>query len=144
MADFYQEMAQMAEEMLAPTSQGGLGQGKVELIRKTVVRDELEPWQLPTETVQRETLRAAVSIIQSRFSSSAGYMGETMILEGDLQVVAAVPKQLDWIPGGQNSATLYVQLDDGLEIPVVQVSTIPEAGTPVAIIFVARGPKRNS
>lgn len=142
MADFYDEMAQMADELLSPTSQGGLGQGTVELIRRTATKDPLEPWQKPVVTEQRELLKAAVSIVQSRFSSSAGYMGETMILEGDLRVVSAVPKEIDWIPGGTDSVSMFVQLDGGLEIPVVQVSTIPEAGIPVAIVFIARGPKR--
>lgn len=142
MADFYDEMAQMADELLSPTSQGGLGHGTVELIRRTATKDPLEPWQKPVVTEQRELLKAAVSIVQSRFSSSAGYMGETMILEGDLRVVSAVPKEIDWIPGGTDSVSMFVQLDGGLEIPVVQVSTIPEAGIPVAIVFIARGPKR--
>ena len=143
MADFYDEMAEMASEMLSPTSEGGLGQGTVVLIRRAPgPRNDLEPWNPPSPTEHRETLKAAVSIIQSRFSSSAGYMGETTILEGDLQAVAAVPKAIDWIPGGSDNATFYLQLDGGNEIPIIQVSTIPEAGTPVAVIFIARGPKR--
>lgn len=142
MPDIYDEFAEMAREMLSPTSSGGLGQGRIELKRYPQDRDSLEPWT-PVDSndspVEREVLRAAASVIRSRFNSSSGYSGETAILEGDIRIVAAVPS-IEWTLS--DKSPLYVSIDNGPDMPVVLSSSIPEAGTPVAIELIVRGPKK--
>ncbi|WP_417548710.1 hypothetical protein, partial [Marinobacter segnicrescens] len=65
MADFYAEMAAMASDLLAPTSQGGLGQGLVKISRKTVT-DPVNSWEQPTVSWSTQTLRAAVSGVSQK------------------------------------------------------------------------------
>lgn len=46
MSDFYSDMAKMVKDLLAPTSSGGLGQGKITLRKYTPTGliDEARPW----------------------------------------------------------------------------------------------------
>ena len=137
MADFYQEMAQMADELLAPTSQDGLGQGRIELIRKLPdIRNQAEPWSPISVPPQREVLRA-VSIADK----SGELIEEGSIVYGKVTIKSAVPKMTDWHLGS-GGARLYISVDNGPERPVKEFKTIPDAGTPVVVFFTIYLPTR--
>lgn len=137
MADFYEEMAGVAAEMLAPASEGGLGQTGVVLIRKrTAPPDPLKPWERAEVTEELETLKAAVSGAVSSSAGGALGFGVTgfAMLATDKVVVAAVPA-MDWRMDGEG--VLSVSVNDQ-RTAVVYVEAVPEAGTPVVIKFVLR------
>jgi hypothetical protein len=124
---FYDDMAAMAAELLAPEAEGGLGQGTVVLVRTTPgTPDPAQPWLAVSPTVVTETLRAAVS-------GAAKYADGVTILATDLRIVAAVPT-MDWRMG---SDVLSLTID-GRQATIIQARGIPEAGTPAAIEFIAR------
>ena len=129
MADFYEQMRQMASELLAPTSQGGLGQGTVTLTRSTPGTPGANPWDPVTPTSQTETLKAAVSGVSSRLVGVAA--GETVILASDRECICAVPA-MAYIAGD-------VLTVDGKPVHIVAVRKYPDAGTTSAVKFIIRG-----
>lgn len=79
---FYDEMADMASELLSPENEGGLGQGTVQLKRITVT-PPANPWEEGTETETVWTLKAAVKRVHQRYENG------TLIVEtGDILMVA--------------------------------------------------------
>lgn len=130
MSDFYTQMGQVAAELLAPTSQGGLGQGNVVLSRKIPgTPDPDAPW-IPVEpTNQRETLRAAVRGVSKELVGTEA--GSTVIVASDRQAICA-PITMGYTAGD----TLIV---DGVPVHIVAVSNIPAAGITSAIRFIIRG-----
>jgi hypothetical protein len=124
---FYDDIAAMAAELLAPEADGGLGQGSVVLIRTTPgTPDPEEPWVAVVPTTETETLRAVVS-------GAAKFADGVTILATDLRIVAAVPV-MDWRMG---SDVLSLTID-GRPATIVRARGIPAAGTPAAIEFIAR------
>jgi hypothetical protein len=131
MADFYAEMAAMASDLLAPTSQGGLGQGSVKISRKTVT-DPVNSWEQPTVSWSTQTLRAAVSgVSQKLVGQPAGEPDGPVIVATDRQVISAVPA---WPYEVNDLVTV-----DGKPVTVLQVQNIPAAGTVSAVKFIVRG-----
>lgn len=130
MSDFYTQMGQVAAELLAPTGQGGLGQGNVVLSRKIPgTPDPDAPW-IPVEpTNQRETLRAAVRGVSKELVGTEA--GSTVIVASDRQAICA-PITMGYTAGD----TLIV---DGVPVHIVAVSNIPAAGITSAIRFIIRG-----
>ena len=128
MADFYAEMAQMASELLAPTSQGGLGQGNIVLSRQSSMPGA-NPWDPPVTTPMTETLKGAVSGVSKELVGAE--MGGTVILASDRQAICA-PPQMGYTAGD----TLVV---DGVPVHIVAVQNIPAAGTVSAVRFIIRG-----
>ena len=128
MADFYAEMAQMASELLAPTSQGGLGQGSIVLSRQSSTPGA-NPWDPPVTTPMTETLKGAVSGVSKELVGAE--MGGTVILASDRQAICA-PPQMGYTAGD----TLVV---DGVPVHIVAVQNIPSAGTVSAVRFIIRG-----
>lgn len=130
MCDFYTQMGQVAAELLAPTGQGGLGQGNVVLSRKIPgTPDPDAPW-IPVEpTNQRETLRAAVRGVSKELVGTEA--GSTVIVASDRQAICA-PITMGYTAGD----TLIV---DGVPVHIVAVSNIPAAGITSAIRFIIRG-----
>lgn len=128
MADFYQSMAEMASELLSPTSQGGLGQGNIVLSRTTTVAPE-NPWESPQTSRVRETLRGAAKGVDSRLVGVE--IGGTVILASDRQVICAVP-EMDYVAGDTISI-------DGKPVHIISVQNIPAAGVRSAVRFVVRG-----
>lgn len=84
MIGFYDDMADMARELLAPEDEGGLGQGDVHLKRVTTTPGPNE-WDPPTETVATWELVAAVRRVSTK------YVDGTLIVASDNQVTFAVP-----------------------------------------------------
>lgn len=128
MADFYSEMAQMAEELLAPTSEGGLGQGSIVLSRQTSVPGD-NPWGPPVTTSITETLKGAVRGVSKELIGAE--VGGTVILASDRQAICAPPSM-----GCTAGDTLVV---DGVPVHIVAVQNIPAAGTVSAVRFIIRG-----
>lgn len=129
MADFYSEMAGVTSSLLAPTSQGGLGQGVVTLTRSTPGAPGANPWDPVTPTKQTETLKAAVRGVDKRLVGTE--VGSAVILASDRQVISA-PPVMSYTAGD----TLAV---DGVPVHIVSVEKIPAAGITSAVRFIIRG-----
>ena len=129
MADFYTEMAAMTRGLLAPTSQGGLGQGEIVLTRKTPGTPGPNPWDPVEPVTQAETLRCAVRGVSQRLVGAE--MGGTVILASDRQAICEVP-QMQYQAGD----TLSV---DGTPVHIIAFERIPAAGTTSAVRFTIRG-----
>lgn len=129
MADFYTEMAAMTRGLLAPTSQGGLGQGEIVLTRKTPGTPGANPWEPVEPVTQAETLRGAVRGVSQRLVGTE--MGGTVILASDRQAICEVP-QMQYQAGD----TLSV---DGAPVHIIAFERIPAAGTTSAVRFTIRG-----
>lgn len=130
MADFYQQMSKMASDLLAPTSAGGLGQGKIELVKTTTgAIDPAKPFDTPTTTTARHLLRGAVRGIGKEMIGVE--VGGTVLLASDRQAICAVPPVA--YTAGDSLAI------DGKPVHVIAVQNIPEAGTVSAVRFIIRG-----
>lgn len=129
MADFYSEMAAMTRGLLAPTSQGGLGQGEIVLTRKTPGTPGPNPWEPVEPVMQAETLRGAVRGVSQRLVGTE--MGGTVILASDRQAICEVPT-LQYQAGDVLSV-------DGVPVNILGVQRIPAAGIAAAVKFVIRG-----
>lgn len=128
MADFYSQMADMARDLLAPTSQNGLGQGTIVLSRVVQGPPPQNPWDPPTTTTQSETLRGAVRGVSKELVGVE--MGGTIILASDRQAICTVPAM-----GYTAGDTLVV---DGVPVHIVAVQNIPAAGVTSAVRFIVR------
>lgn len=145
---FYDDMASMARDLLKPATQGGFGQGVVQLRRVVDIDiDPDNPWnrkQLLKGYVEAgyvewlyldnkdwvvETLDAVVRGVDSKMVGTT--MGSTVLMASDLVVLAAVPK-LQVVSGD----TLTI---DGRNVKILSVQPIPAAGTMSAIKFFVRG-----
>lgn len=127
---FYDEMAQMANELLLPDAQGGLGQGTVQL-KRIVVSPPPNNWTPGTETETIWTLRAAVRRLHQR------YEGGVLIIETGDQIVAGTMATLTMVDGvavapveqafePQNSDIIII---DGADRAIDNITPIPGAGT---------------
>jgi len=128
MADFYSEMRQMAEDLLAPTSQGGLGQGSIVLSRQSS-EPGANPWDPPVTTTTTETLKGAVRGVSKELVGVE--LGGTVILASDRQAICAVPAM------GYTAGDALVV--DGVPVHIVAVQNIPAAGITSAVRFIIRG-----
>ncbi|MGH2342569.1 hypothetical protein ACRC7T_13925 [Segnochrobactraceae bacterium EtOH-i3] len=125
MAGFYDDMASMVAELLAPETAGGLGQGTVTLTRMTAgTPDPTAPWDPVAGTTETVPLLAAV-----RGAGRKWVDGET-ILATDLQAIIAVPAIMP-VPGD-------VVTRDGDPLTVIRVQRYPEAGTIAAVLVFLR------
>src|SRR5690554_4531831 len=86
MADFYSDMAKMASDLLAPTSQNGLGQGSIVLSRQSSTPGA-NPWDPPVTTTTTETLKGAVRGVSKELIGVE--VGGTVILASDRQAICA-------------------------------------------------------
>jgi hypothetical protein len=129
MDDFYSDMAQVASDLLAPTSQGGLGQGEIVLTRKTPGTPGPNPWEPVEPVTQSETLRGAVSGVSQELVGTE--IGGTVILSSDRQAICAVPA-LQYQAGDVLSV-------GGVPVHILGVQRIPAAGIAAAVKFVIRG-----
>ncbi len=148
MAGFYDEMADMARELLAPESAGGLGQGVITVVRTTDGKPDdwptWEPWE-GVETVKTYLLRGAVSGVSKELVDG------TTILATDQLLICA-----DWMalistqtddddPVTSNTAVPFdlavpeVVSIDGQPFTTLQRVPIPGAGVKAAHKFIIRG-----
>lgn len=128
MSDFYEQMGQMARELLAPTSAGGLGQGRLELVRSVNIPPD-NPWDPPIPKQQVESIDGAVRGVDSRLVGVE--VGGTVILASDRVAITEVPKM-----GYEAGDVLTV---DGRPVNIIAVEKIPAAGITSAVRFIIRG-----
>lgn len=130
MTDFYADMAKMASELLAPTSQGGLGQGSIALTRVTHgTPDPDRPWEPAEPTKQTVTINGAVSGVDTRLVGTE--VGDTVLLASDRVAITEVPP-IEYTAGDVLSI-------DGKPVTVLSVEKIPAAGVAAAVKFFVRG-----
>ena len=129
MADFYQEMADMVRDLLAPTSEDGLGQGAITLVRVVQTPNPTEPWEAPTNSTLTETLKGAVSGVDRRLVGTDA--GGAVILESDRMAICEVPAM-----AYQAGDVLQV---DGVPVHILSFERIPAAGIAAAVQFIIRG-----
>ena len=131
MADeFYSSMAAMARDLLAPTSQGGLGQGNLVLHHNTIPEpDPDKPWEIPEPIVQMEVIRGAVKGVSEELIGKE--VGGTVIVASDLVAICEVP-QIPYTVGDN----LYIDSDP---MKIIDIHKIPAAGVTSAVRFILRG-----
>jgi hypothetical protein len=130
MADFYDEMRDVVREMLAPTSEGGLGQGTIELVRYVEGATAANPWDAPAPPSREITVLdgAARGVGKELIGAPVETGGQ--IVATDLQVIVA-----PW--GGAVEPADVLELD-GSPVTILKVENIPAAGTVCAVKFVVR------
>lgn len=126
--DFYADMARMANDLLAPTNQGGLGQGSIVLSRQSSTPGA-NPWDPPVTTTTTETLKGAVRGVSKELIGVE--VGGTVVLASDRQAICAPPSM-----GYTAGDTLVV---DGVPVIIISVQNIPAAGITSAVRFIIRG-----
>lgn len=123
---FFDDMAGVAFNLLAPDLAGGLGVSGVSLIRRTTTTPA-EEWREPDTVETREVLRAFAQ-------SGIEFSDQTAILASDVVITAAMP-QMDWRI--ESPGTLFVDLA-GRVLPVVMVEAVPPVPTHAYLMIVAR------
>lgn len=129
MADFYAQMAVMARGLLAPTSQGGLGQGEIVLTRSTPGTPGPNPWDPVQPVTQSEILRGAVRGVSEKLVGTQ--MGDAVILATDRVATCEVPS-IEYQAGDALAI-------DGKPVVILAYERIPAAGTAAAVKFTVRG-----
>lgn len=131
MADLYDEMANVARELLAPTNEGGMGQGLIQLVRLVPGPPPVNPWDPPSDPVpEKTTLDGAASGVGKELIGAPVESGG-QIVASDIQVIVA-----PW--GGTYEPGDVLELD-GMPVTILKISNIPAVGTVCAIKFVVRG-----
>lgn len=127
---FYDEMREMAAELLSPDADGGFGQGVVVLEKLTTAAPSASsPWEKAVTTPESETLKAAVKGVSEMFVGTTGDNG-AIIVASDREVIAS-PPALEYAPGDR-------LLIDGKAATVLLYRNLPAAGTRVAVRFIIR------
>ncbi|WP_293921140.1 hypothetical protein [Sphingobium sp. UBA5915] len=130
MADIYERMRATAQRLLAPTSQGGYGQGSILLVTEIDGPPPSLPWEPPaTSTRQVTVLSGAVRGVGKELIGAPVETGG-QIVATDLQVIVA-----PW--GGEYDPGQVMEID-GAPVTILKVENIPAAGTVVAIRFLVR------
>lgn len=130
MADFYDDARAMVTELLAPTSEGGLGQGSIALVRETPGAPGANPWDPPAlSTYSRIPLDGAARGVAKELIGAPVETGG-QIVATDKQVIVA-----PW--GGTYEPGNVLELD-GTPVTVLKIDNIPAVGTVCAIRFVVR------
>lgn len=129
MSDIYTDMAKVAQDLLAPTSQAGLGQGTIVLKRIIPgTPDPAQPWVPVAPQTITQTLRGAVRGVSMRLVGSE--VGGTIILASDRVATTEAPT-IEYKAGDK-------MVVDGKAVQVLSVEKIPAAGTTVAVKWIIR------
>lgn len=128
MADLYAEMKLVVDQLLSPTSQGGLGQVGVRIARRVEVTPE-NSWDMPTYTTVFETLKAAAKGVSKQMVGAFGING-VVIVGTDLEITCAVP-----LSGIDVGDTIEV---NGKAVTLLLLRALPAAGPPVGYKLIVR------
>lgn len=121
----------MVQELLAPTSEDGLGQGSIALVREVPAAPGANPWDPPAApTYTRTTLNGAARGVSKELVGAPVDNGG-QIVATDIQAIVA-----PWSGSYEPGDVLEI---DGSPVTVLKVENIPAAGTVCAIRFVVRG-----
>jgi len=130
MGEFYADMRQTAIDLLAPTSEGGLGQGSIALVRYTPGTPGPHPWSPPPVPTRVVTpLDGAASGVAKELIGAPVETGG-QIVATDKQVIVA-----PW--GGAYEPGDVLELDR-VPVTVLKINNIPAVGTVCAVKFVVR------
>ena len=130
MGNFYADMRQTAIDLLAPTDEGGLGQGDIQLVRYVPGAPPANPWDPPAPSTRTVTpLDGAARGVGKELIGTPVETGG-QIVATDLQVIVA-----PW--GGSYDPGDVIEID-GTPVTVLKIENIPAAGTVCAIRFVVR------
>lgn len=129
MSDIYTDMAKVAQDLLAPTSQGGLGQGTI-LLKRIIpgTPDNAQPWVPVAPQTITQTLRGAVIGVDTSLVGKSA--GDSIILASDRVATTEAPT-IEYKAGDQ-------MVVDGKAVQVLSVEKIPAAGTTVAVKWIIR------
>lgn len=128
--DFYAEMAGVARDLLAPTDEGGLGQGEIALVRYVPGEAGPEPWSPPAQPERDITvLDGAARGVSAELVGTPVENGGKIIAT-DLSVIVA-----PW--AGEYTAGDVLTVDD-TPVTVLKVERIPAAGITCAVRFLVR------
>ncbi len=130
MDDFYADMRQTAIDLLSPTSEGGLGQGTIELVRYLDGPPPANPWDPPASPEREITVLDGVARGVGKDLIGAPVENGGQIVATDLTVIVA--------PWGGAYEPADVLLVDDDPVTILKVENIPAAGTVCAIKFVVR------
>lgn len=130
MGDFYADMADMARELLAPTSKGGLGQGTIELVRYLDGPRPANPWDPPAQPERDITVLDGVARGVGKELIGAPVENGGQVVATDLVVIVA-----PW--GGEYDPGDVLEID-GAPVTVLRAENIPAAGPACAVRFVVR------
>lgn len=130
MPDIYTRMRATAQRLLAPTSQGGLGQGTIELVRYIAGVPGRDPWSPPSPPEREVTVLdgAARGVGKELIGAPVETGGQ--IVATDLTVIVA--------PWGGTVEPADVLEIDGTPVTILKVENIPAAGIICAHKFVVR------
>jgi hypothetical protein len=129
-ADIYERMQATAQRLLAPTSAGGLGQGKIELVTYTPGAAPTNAWDPPAPPTRAATTLRGVARGVGKELIGAPVDNNGQIVATDRQVIVA-----PW--GGSYEPGQVLEID-GAPVTVLKVENIPAAGTVCAIRFLVR------
>ena len=130
MADLYDRMQATATRLLSPTSEGGLGQGSIALVRYVPGAPGPDPWSPPSEPTRQVTpLKGAARGVGKELIGAPVETGG-QIVATDLIVIVA-----PWDGAYEPADVLEL---DGSPVTILSVKNIPAVGTVCAIQFVAR------
>lgn len=128
--DFYEEMADVARELLAPTSEDGLGQGTIELIRYLPASEPANAWDPPAPPEREITVLDGVTRGVGKDLIGAPVETGGQIVATDLQVTVA-----PW--GGVYEPADVLEID-GRPVTILSITNLPAAGVTCAHRFVVR------
>lgn len=131
MADFFDEMAAVARDLLKPSDQGGLGAraGAIKYVRYTPGTPPVNPWDPPNPPTPVELpVRAQSFGINKRLIGTE--IANTVIMATDKYVIC------ERIPDGYQP-TDVIEID-GAPTTIISVERIPAAGVISAIRFIVR------
>jgi hypothetical protein len=123
LSEFYAEMQGVATDLLTEFQQG-----TIVLVRSTpTVGDTDRPWDLTADpSPTRVTLRAAARTVDKK------YVDGTRIHGGETQVTLSVP-----VLSPEPTVSDRIEID-GVLMTTVDMHRLPDAGTPVAFVFIVR------
>lgn len=130
MGDFYDDMRLVAVELLAPTDDGGLGQGKIELVRYVPGQPGPNPWDPPAPPSRQVTPLDGVARGVDKELVGTPVENGGAIVATDLVVLVA-----PW--GGGVDPAQVLELD-GAPVTILSVRNIPAVGTVCAVQMVVR------
>lgn len=130
-ADFFDEMAKMARDVLKPSNQGGLGArtGSISYVRYVAGPPPANSWEPPTPPV-----KTTLPVRAHSFGISKQLVGtqidNTTLIATDLYVIC------ERIPDGYQP-TDVIEID-GKTVTTLSVTRIPAAGIASAVKFIVR------
>jgi hypothetical protein len=130
MVDTYTRLRATAQRLLAPTSEGGLGQGTIELVRYLSDAEPANPWDPPAPPSRDITVLDGVARGVGKELVGASVENGGQIAATDLQVIVA-----PWIGSYELGDVLEI---DGSPVTVLKAENVPAAGTVCVVRFVVR------